>query len=93
MKMKKLSLTTCFFLLTLAVGLCLSFGTALTTAAGLLKNFRSFAVTGAVRVMERTVDEVYSRREDCLAAAVAFLAFFPGCELRGWMPEKPLLER
>ena len=68
MKMKKLSLTTCFFLLTLAVGLCLSFGTALTTAAGLLKNFRNFGVTGAVRVMERTVDEVYSRREDCLAA-------------------------
>ena len=33
------------------------------------------------------------KREDCLAAAVAFLAFFPGCELRGWIPEKPLLER
>ena len=33
------------------------------------------------------------KREDCLAAAVAYLAFFPGCELRGWRPEKPLFER
>ncbi|MBR5044826.1 MAG: hypothetical protein IKX66_05705 [Clostridia bacterium] len=33
------------------------------------------------------------KRDDCLAAAVAAVAFFPGCELRGWRPEKPLSER
>ena len=33
------------------------------------------------------------KREDCLTAAVAYLSFFPGCELRGWRAEKPLSER
>lgn len=31
-------------------------------------------------------------KSDCLAAAVYFLAFCPGCELRGWRGEKPLSE-
>ena len=41
----------------------------------------------------RATAAFFGKREDCLAAAVSFLAFFPGCELRGWRPEKPLVER
>ena len=48
------------------------------------------AVSSAGR---RATFALTGERTDCLVAAVFCLAFFPGCELRGWRPAQPQSER